>query len=151
MTTPMSRPLVGSDAQRRSVTDAGWLQWLSEHIDAAWRPGEWDRSLWLFTGDLDSDRTAAWRCRTPGCPTAARGFNGRCSSCRRSRSTAGVCEEEFDRAPRRRPTRPVARGGCMVPDCQGELHCRGLCFRHERAWRRAGGGPVEPSSHRLDR
>ena len=143
MTTPMSRPLVGSDAQRRSVTDAGWLQWLSEHIDAAWRPGEWDRSLWLFTGDLDSDRTAAWRCRTPGCPTAARGFNGRCSSCRRSRSTAGVCEEEFDRAPRRRPTRPVARGGCMVPDCQGELHCRGLCFRHERAGRRAGGGPVE--------
>ena len=143
MTTPASHLLVGTGADPRSVTDAGWLEWLSAHIDAAWRPGEWDRSLWLFTGDLDSDRTAAWRCRTPGCPTPARGFNGRCASCRRSRSTAGVSEEEFDRAPRRRPTRPVARGGCTVPDCQGESHCRGLCFRHERAWRRAGGGPVE--------
>jgi hypothetical protein len=151
MTTPMLRPLVGSDAQRRSVTDAGWLQWLSEHIDAAWRPGEWDRSLWLFTGDLDSDRTAAWRCRTPGCPTAARGFNGRCSSCRRSRSTAGVCEEEFDRAPRRRPTRPVARGGCMVPDCQGE--CIAAAYVSDTSG--PGAAPVagrwSRSSHRLDR
>ncbi len=143
MTTPASHLLVGAGADPRSVTDAGWLQWLSGHIDAAWRPGEWDGSLWLFTGDLDSDRTAAWRCRTPGCPTAARGFNGRCSSCRRAREVAGVCEEEFDRAPRRRPTRPVARGVCAVPDCQGELHCRGLCFRHERAWRKAGAGPLE--------
>ena len=144
MTAPVSRLLVGTDADQGLVSDdAGWLQWLSAHTDAAWRPGEWDGSLWLFTGDLDSDRTAAWRCRTPGCPTAARGFNGRCSSCRRARAAAGVCEEEFDRAPRRRPTRPVARGGCVVSDCGGELHCRGLCFRHERAWRRAGGGPVE--------
>ena len=31
----------------------------------------------------------------------------------------------------------------MVPDCGGESHCRGLCFRHERAWRKAGGGPLE--------
>lgn len=85
MTAPVSRLLVGTDAERQSVTDAGWLQWLSAHTDAGWRPGEWDGSLWLFTGDLDSDRTAAWRCRTPGCPTAARGFNGRCSSCRRAR------------------------------------------------------------------
>lgn len=76
MTTPASHLLVGTDADQRSVTDAGWLGWLSAHTDAAWRPGEWDGSLWLFTGNLDSDRTAAWRCRTPGCPTAARGFNG---------------------------------------------------------------------------
>ena len=52
--------------------------------------GEWDGSLWLFTGDLDSDRTAAWRCRTPGCPTPTTSHNGRCYSCRRSRSAAGV-------------------------------------------------------------
>jgi hypothetical protein len=58
------------------------------------------------------------------------------------RAVAGVSEEEFDRAPRRRPTRPVARGVCTVCDCQGELHCRGLCFRHERAWRKAGAGPL---------
>ena len=75
MSTPASHLLVGTGADPRSVTDAGWLQWLSAHIDAAWRPDEWDGSLWLFTGDLDSERTAAWRCRTPGCPTPARGFN----------------------------------------------------------------------------
>jgi hypothetical protein len=119
MTAPASHLLVGTDADQGLVTDAGWLGWLSAYVDAGWRPGEWDGSLWLFTGDLDSDRTAAWRCRTPGCPTPARGFNGRCASCRKSRSTAGVCEEEFDRAPRRRPTRPVARSGCTVPDCGG--------------------------------
>ena len=143
MTMPASHQLVSTDTDPRPVTDAGWLQWLSEHTDAAWRPGEWDMSLWLFTGDLDSDRTAAWRCRTPGCPTPARGFNVRCASCRRSRTATGVSEDEFDRFPRRRPTRPVARGGCTVPDCQGELDCRGMCFRHERAWRRAGCGPME--------
>ena len=48
MTTPVSHQLVGSDAERQSVTDARWLQWLFAHTDAAWRPGEWDGSLWLF-------------------------------------------------------------------------------------------------------
>ena len=27
--------------------------------------------------------------------------------------------------------------------CHGELHSNGLCFRHERAWRRGDGTPVE--------
>src|SRR5258705_13804927 len=112
MTAPVSRLLVGTDAERQSVTDAGWLQWLSAHTDAAWRPGEWDGSLWLFTGDLDSDRTAAWRCRTPGCPTAARGFTGRCSSCRRGGAAAGGCGGGVGPGPPGRPARPGAPGGC---------------------------------------
>ena len=41
--------------------------------------------LWLFTGDLDSDRTAVWQCRTPGCATATRHAAGRCDTCRRAR------------------------------------------------------------------
>src|SRR5258705_7105718 len=128
MTAPVSRLLVGTDAERQSVTDAGWLQWLSAHTDAGWRPGEWDGSLWLFTGDLGSDRTAAWRCRTPGCPTAARGFNGRCSSCRRARAAAGVCGEGFDRAPPPPPTRPVAPGGRPGPHRGGGVPFPGLWF-----------------------
>jgi integrase len=137
------RPSVGTDADRELATDAGWLEWLSVHVESGWRPGEWDGSLWLFTGDLESDRTGAWRCRTPGCPTPARSYNGRCHSCRKSRSAVGVSEEQFDRQPRRRSTRPVVRGVCAVPDCQGEMACRGLCRRHERAWRTAGGGSVD--------
>ncbi|OBJ80881.1 hypothetical protein A9W97_26630 [Mycobacterium gordonae] len=76
MSTSALRPSVGADADRELVSDAGWLEWLSAHIETAWRPDEWDGSLWLFTGDLDSERTAVWRCRTPGCPTPARSYNG---------------------------------------------------------------------------
>lgn len=136
-------PRVGTDADRGLGSNTGWLEWLAARIETGWRPDEWDGSLWLFTGNLDSERTAAWRCRTPGCPTPARSFNGRCLSCRRSRSTAGLSDEEFDRAPLRRPTRPVARGVCTVPGCERELDCRGLCRRHAHDWRKAGGGPVE--------
>lgn len=143
MSTPAPRPRADADADRASVSDAGWLEWLSAHIETAWRPDEWDGALWLFTGDLDSERTAAWRCRTPGCPTPARSYNGRCFGCRHSLSKAGVSEEEFDRQPRRRSTRPVARGVCTVPGCECELDCRGLCRRHALDWRKAGGGPVE--------
>ena len=46
MSTPASRPRVGTEADRGFVTDAGWLEWLSAHAETAWRPGEWDGSLW---------------------------------------------------------------------------------------------------------
>jgi len=55
---------------------------------------------------------------------------------------SGVCWEEFDAAPARRPPRPVQRGRCSVPSCEGELHCDGLCFRHERSWRKDTSEPV---------
>jgi hypothetical protein len=116
--------------------------WLRAHLDPAWRPGEWDPQRWLFTGDLASDRTAAWPCRTPGCPTATRYHHERCDGCRRAR-TAGVSWEDFDAAPPPRRTRSLQRGNCSVPDCAGELHCRGLCFRHERSWRKDTTEPLE--------
>lgn len=144
MSPPALRLVPAGGAQRRPDADAGpgWLEWLMAHVDTAWRPREWDGALWLFTGDLDSDRTAAWPCRTPGCPTAARRHDGRCWSCQRALVGAGVPEEDFDRAPRRRPIRPMVPGVCSVAGCGGDLHCRGLCFRHEREWRR-GDAPVE--------
>ena len=56
--------------------DQGWVAWLRARLDPAWRPGEWDGETLLFTGDLNSARTAAWPCRTPGCPTATRRPSG---------------------------------------------------------------------------
>ena len=107
------------------------------HLDPVWRPGEWDGAAKLFTGDLHSDRTAAWPCRTPGCPTATRHHHGRCDGCRRARTGAGLSWEDYDADPPRHPLRPLLPvGRCAVSGCESELQCRGLCFRHERAWRR---------------
>lgn len=136
MTTSVLRLVPAGGAGRRPGPDAGWLGWLVTHVDAGWRPGEWDQERWLFTGDLDNDRTAAWRCRTPGCPTATHRHDGRCDSCRRAQAAVGLSEEAFDREPPSHPTRPLVPGNCSVPGCEGEFSCCGLCFRHERAWRR---------------
>jgi integrase len=140
---PALRVVGGGEPERGSKVDAGWLEWLTAHVDPRWRPGEWDRGLWLFSGDLDNDRTAVWQCRTPGCATATRRAGGRCDTCRRARAASGVSEEEFDRHPRRPPPRTAVPGACSVAGCEGELHSNGLCFRHERAWRKDGGGPIE--------
>ena len=96
----------------------------------------------LFTGDLDSARTAAWPCRTPGCPTATRRTSGRCDGCRRARVDSGLCWADFDTAPPPRAIRPLRPGNCSVPGCEGDLHCAGLCFRHERAWGKDRTEPV---------
>jgi len=141
-----------SDSALRAVADVavhggqhdarGWAQWLRARLDPAWRAGEWDGEALLFTGDLDSARTAAWPCRTPGCPTATRRPSGRCDGCRRARVDTGLSWAGFDAAPPPRGTRPLRRGSCSVPGCEGDLHCSGLCFRHERAWGKDRTEPV---------
>ena len=143
MRGPVLVPARAAGAEERPG-ERGWLEWLQDHLDRSWRPGEWDQQRWLFTGDLGSDRTAAWPCATPGCPVATRYHHRRCDGCRRARLAAGAGWEEFDAAPLRRLLRrPLARGGCLVPGCEGELHSRGLCFRHERSWRKDKTEPVE--------
>ena len=131
------------DARQERLGEHGWLDWLRGQLDPAWRAGEWDSEALLFTGDLRSPRTAAWPCRTPGCPTATRRTSGRCDGCRRARMTAGTGWAEFDSAPPPRVTRPLQRGYCAVPGCQGDLHCAGLCFRHERCWGKNRSEPAE--------
>jgi integrase len=127
------RPLGPGPVEHRPG-QAGWLGWLRARLDPAWRAGEWDGQTMLFTGDLASPRTAAWPCRTPGCPTVTRRPSGRCDGCRRARASAGIGWAGFDAAPPPRATRPLRPGRCSVPGCQGDLHCSGLCFRHERLW-----------------
>jgi integrase/BMFP domain-containing protein YqiC len=137
-------PLRGIEIEppAEAAGEAGWLDWLRGRLDPAWRPGEWDGQRLLFTADLASSRTAAWACRTPGCSTATHRTSGRCDGCRRARNTAGIDWAEFDAAPPARVTRPLHRGRCSVPGCGGDLHCRGLCFRHERAWQKDRSEPV---------
>jgi integrase len=120
----------------------GWLEWLRDRLDPAWRPGEWDGQTLLFTGDLESPRTAAWPCRTPACPTGTRRPSGRCDGCRRARAGAGLSWAQFDAGPLPRATRPLRKGACAVPGCEGDLHCSGLCFRHERCWGKDRTEPV---------
>ncbi|MGH3629316.1 MAG: tyrosine-type recombinase/integrase, partial [Sciscionella sp.] len=134
--------VVSSRSADQGVDEAGWLQWLRARLNPAWRPGEWDEQTLLFTGDLESARTAAWACRTPGCPTATRRPSGRCDGCRRARVTAGIGWAAFDAAPPPRARRPLARDRCSVPGCAGDRHCRGLCYRHERAWGKNRSEPV---------
>ena len=93
-------------ARRERLGEHVWLAWLGDHLDLGWRPGEWDHERWLFTGDLASDRTAAWPCATPGCPVATRYHHRRCDGCRRARLAADLSWEELDAAPFRRPVRP---------------------------------------------
>lgn len=126
--------VVGTGHTDHRPDEPGWARWLRARLDPGWRPGEWDGQALLFTGDLASPRTAAWPCRTPGCPTGTRRPSGRCDGCRRARSASELAWGEFDAAPPARATRPLRLGACSVPGCEGDLHSSGLCFRHERRW-----------------
>ena len=101
MSRPALRAVGAGGREEDRVGGRGWLDWLRAHVDPAWRAGEWDPAAMLFTGDLASVRTAAWPCRTAGCPTATRRHYGRCDSCRRARSAVGVSWANFDAEPRR--------------------------------------------------
>ena len=90
MTGPVLHVARAAGAEDQPPGERGWLEWLQDHLDRSWRPGEWDQQRWLFTGDLGSDRTAAWPCATPGCPVATRYHHRRCDGCRRARLAAGI-------------------------------------------------------------
>ena len=103
------------DARGTAGDRARWLEWLRGPCRC--RPGaaaSGTSELWLFTGDLASDRTAAWPCRTPGCPSAdpssQRALRGPAGG---PRVAAGVPEEEFDRQPQS-PARPACRAWGML-------------------------------------
>lgn len=124
-------PAVAGDEQ---VYDRSWLEWLRAHVDPTWRPEEWDHDHFLFTGDLDNDRTVAWRCRTPSCPAVTRRHNGRCDVCRRAQDQSGLSDDAFDRRPRRAPFFSFVLAGCAVARCGREASSHGLCVTHSRAF-----------------
>ncbi len=144
MRAPALRLVDGPTAEPQAV-GTGWLEWLAANSDPRWRPAEWDRERWLFSGDLDNERTLAWRCRTPSCPTPTRRRNARCSSCVKAQAAAGLDDEAFDREPLRRRALVLPRGTCSVPGCERDLYSSGLCHQHDDAWqhRRARDGSFE--------
>ena len=91
-------------ARQERLGEHGWLEWLRARLDPALAPWRVGRRALLFTGDLAATRTAAWPCRTPGCPTATRRPSGRCDGCRRARLAAGLAGRSS--TPRRRRARP---------------------------------------------
>lgn len=136
----MRGPVLRLVAKEPDQPEAGpaWQEWLVAHIDPRWRTSEWDQSLWLFTGDLDNPRTAAWRCRSAGCSTPTHRQTGLCETCRREQAESRPSGEASGAEARHRRRRPLTPGVCSVGGCEGEMSCRGLCFAHERSWRRSG-------------
>ncbi len=116
------------------IDDPSWLAWLRAQVDAMWRRGEWDHDHFLFTGDLDNDRTVGWRCRTPSCPAVTRRHGGRCDVCRRAQAKSGLLDDAFDRRPRRVPFFSFVLAGCAVAHCGREASSHGLCAAHGRAF-----------------
>jgi len=71
-----------------------WLEWLEEHVDPNWRPGEWNHSGWLFTGDPDNPATVLARCHTRACRMLV-SAPALCSSCRKEHGRGGLSMDEF--------------------------------------------------------
>jgi hypothetical protein len=118
-----------------------WADWLDGLLLAAWRPAEWDQTLWLFTGDLDHPGTAAWKCFTAACVTTVRARRTFCTPCHRAWAPSGQDHGEF--APAYVPPRvKIPRGGVPAPclisrdglRCARPAHCSGMCHRHYKSW-----------------
>ena len=127
--------LVAADevAGDESTPYPSWLGWLVAHVLPAWREREWDHEHLLFTGDLDDNRTVAWRCQTPSCPAVTRRHHGRCDACRRAQTASGLPDDVFDREPRRAPFFALVLAPCAVQGCRREASSHGLCQAHGRA------------------
>ncbi|MFC4463779.1 tyrosine-type recombinase/integrase [Streptomyces xiangluensis] len=131
------------DLPGRSAPDlSAWAAWLKSQLLEDWRPGEWDGGSWLFTGDLDSDKTVAWPCVIDTCPVIHKARNRRCKSCEDHFRLSGLTEEEFSITYRPSRSRVYRRTlPCIVERdgerCQRELHSKGLCRGHSMRWIKA--------------
>lgn len=119
----------------------GWAAWLDAQLDPDWRRGEWDRALWLFTGDLAKPETAVWPCSTLACDQAVIGRGRRCRGCEKALARSAMSEQEFDstympllnrRLGRVRLACIVERSGVR---CGREQSAQGLCSGHHGQWR----------------
>jgi integrase len=72
-----------------------WREWLRARTDPGWRPGEWDSTRWLFTGDLDNPRTSSSRCRTRRCGTIVPTQDGSARTATTTTRKSGLLREEF--------------------------------------------------------
>jgi hypothetical protein len=50
--------------------------WLAAQTPSSWRPGEWDATTRLFTGDVDNRCTVAYHCTVASCDRISRTRSG---------------------------------------------------------------------------
>jgi hypothetical protein len=121
-----------------------WLEWLRQHVDTTWRPGQWVQEAWLFTGFPEDPTTTVGVCHVQTCETLV-GSRRLCKLCRRAFRRSGQSFDEFivDHAPVRQKRHPAEFR--MRPQCLAEResrcprtdHFSGLCVYHYYGWRRA--------------
>lgn len=139
----MNAPVTALPQHVAGADRHAWERWLQSRIDPEWRPGEWDATTWLFTGDPDNPATSAVRCRTDTCVAVMPGRAVRfCSSCQRDLTESGMSELEFaaTHVPAGRHCSPgAAKEACIVARdgvaCARPRHSRGLCLSHHSSWR----------------
>jgi integrase len=109
----------------------GWTAWLTERIDPAWRPGEWDPAALLFTGDVDNPATVVYRCGTAACQGLARS-RGLCTTCERAFKTSSLTIKQFkaEFVPERNRVIAGVLATCRVTLCPREAILWGLCSSH---------------------
>ncbi|MGH9154950.1 MAG: tyrosine-type recombinase/integrase [Acidimicrobiales bacterium] len=141
----MSSPEGGARPIRRlpaTVRLDGWLACLQEALlpEGAWRPDEFDRQIWLFTGDPENPMTTSTRCRTLACPTSV-ASRSLCGACRAALAESGLDEEDFARTYEPDLTcQPLTGVRCVVTRdgirCQRRSISRrsGLCQTHASGW-----------------
>jgi integrase len=129
-----------------SLDHEAWVAFLGQSLLPAgqWRPGEFDPSRCLFTGDPDNPMTTTVRCRMTGC---GRLVDSRClcSPCRRALRTSGLDEDEFIQREvlalaRRALTgeRCVVRRDGVCCERRRRSNQTGLCHGHTTQWNRRG-------------
>lgn len=123
--------------------ESAWLSWLREHTEFAWRPGQWNPELWLFTCSPDDPTTVAATCVIVNCSATI--LHGKmCQTCAKAWKQSNLDLEEFIRAHRRPNPRRTAAQSSEPPRCAvgapNGLRCpsksatRDLCETHYRQW-----------------
>lgn len=116
-----------------------WPTWLRHNVDRGWRPGEWDQSTWLFTGDLANPHTVNKPCGICGVALRCKGL---CRQCGVAYRSSGLSYMEFTSsyllpARKNRPGEP-REGTCMVRRdgvrCARMPLAQGLCEEHTVRW-----------------
>ncbi|WP_405541870.1 site-specific integrase [Streptomyces phaeochromogenes] len=140
MTSP--EPIDSADFSVVPLQSDGWVRWLQQGVDQAWRPGEWSQETWLFEGDKNNPRTATAECRTAVCWTLIPAGNAFCRHCVDVFAVSGLSHEEFAATYQRPPLLRAQRGSeplpCLIERrgsrCERPAYTRGLCRAHYYRW-----------------
>lgn len=90
---------MSTEQENKSEPDQhdAWRNHLEKKIQKDWRPTEWDREDWLFTGDTQNRETVVYNCPAKNCSSKVHG-NGLCSRCTKAKLEQGLTEEEYIRS-----------------------------------------------------